>query len=52
LDNKVREGEANVTVWFVWLAAAQRRQQRAAELSNSGGKNREAKRLTVISGYI
>jgi hypothetical protein len=25
LDHEVREGEANVTVWFAWLVAAQRR---------------------------
>jgi hypothetical protein len=50
LDHEVHEGEANVTVRFAWLVAAQRRQQRAAELSGGGGKNREAKRLTVISG--
>jgi hypothetical protein len=52
LDHEVREGEANVTVWFGWLVAAQRRQQRAAELSGGGGKNREAKQLTMISTYL
>jgi hypothetical protein len=29
----MREGKANVTVWFAWLVAAQRRQQRAVELA-------------------
>jgi hypothetical protein len=32
LDHEVREGEANLLVRFAWLVAAQRRQQRAAEL--------------------
>jgi hypothetical protein len=43
LDHEVREGEANVTVRFAWLVAAQRRQQRAAELSGDGGGKIERK---------
>jgi hypothetical protein len=38
LDHEVHEGEANVTVQFAWLVAAQRRQRRATELSGSGDK--------------
>jgi hypothetical protein len=41
LDHEVREGEANVTVWFAWLVAAQWRQQRAAKLSGGGETEKE-----------
>jgi hypothetical protein len=43
LDQEVREGEANVMIWFAWLVAAQRWQQRAAELAAAAIKNGEAK---------
>jgi hypothetical protein len=52
VDQQTCEGEANLLVRFAWPEAAQRRQQRAAELSGGGGKSREAKRLTVSSTYL
>jgi hypothetical protein len=40
----MREGEANVTVQFAWLVAAQRRQQRATELAAAAvAKQRKTK---------
>jgi hypothetical protein len=37
----MREGEANMMTWFVWLVAAQRWQRRAAELSGGGETEKE-----------
>jgi hypothetical protein len=48
----MREGEANMMVWFAWLVVAQRRQRRAAELNGDGGKNREEKLTHGELGYI
>jgi hypothetical protein len=53
LDHEVREGEANVTVRFAWLVAAQRRLRRAAELSGGGGGETEKKEMLHGDlGYI